>query len=50
MKESVLGLQEKSQHNIGFPTFKLPESTKNILDNFGIRLLGYIIFLSVLTI
>ena len=31
MKESVLGLQEKSQHNIGFPTFKLPESTKNIL-------------------
>ena len=30
MKESVFSLKEK-QHNIGFPTFKLPKSTKNIL-------------------
>jgi len=29
MKVSVLSL--KKQHNIGFPTFKLPASTKNIL-------------------
>ena len=29
-KESVLSLKEK-QHNISFPTFKLPASTKNIL-------------------
>jgi len=28
MKESVLSLKErKQQHNIGFPTFKLPAST-----------------------
>jgi len=30
MTESVLSLKEK-QHNIGFPTFKLTASTKNIL-------------------
>jgi len=29
MKESVLSL--KQQHNIGFPTFQLAASTKNIL-------------------
>jgi len=29
-KESVLSLKEK-QHNIGYPTFKLPASTKNSL-------------------
>ena len=28
MKESVLSLKEKKQHNLGFPTFKLPASTK----------------------
>ena len=27
MKESVFSLKEKNQHNIGFPTFKLPAST-----------------------
>ena len=37
MKESVLslkryvGLEINKQHNIGFPTFKLPATTKNIL-------------------
>jgi len=31
MKESVLSLKYKQQHNIGFPTFKLPASTKNVL-------------------
>ena len=30
MEESVLSLKEKQQHNNGFPTFKLPASTKNI--------------------
>ena len=30
-KESVLILKEKKQHNIGFPTFKLSASTKNLL-------------------
>jgi len=30
MKESVLRLQEKTKH-IGFPTFKLPASTYNII-------------------
>jgi len=30
VKESVLGLKEKKQ-NIGFPTFKLHTSTKNLL-------------------
>ena len=30
MKESVLSLKEK-KHNIGFPTFKLLASTKNLL-------------------
>ena len=30
MKESVISLGKK-QHNIGFPTFKFPASTKNIL-------------------
>ena len=28
MKESLLSLKEK-QHNISFPTFKLPASTNN---------------------
>jgi len=27
MKESVFSLNGKTQHNIGFPTFKLPAST-----------------------
>ena len=27
MKESVLSLKEKQQHNIGVPTFKLPART-----------------------
>ena len=37
MKESVLslkryvGLEINKQNNIGFPTFKLPATTKNIL-------------------
>jgi len=31
MKESVLSLKEKQQHNIGFLTFKLPACTKHIL-------------------
>ena len=31
MKESVLSLNEKKQHNIGFPTFKLPRCNKNLL-------------------
>ena len=37
MKESVfslkqyVGLEINKQHNIGFPTFKLPATTKNIL-------------------
>jgi len=31
MKESVLSLKEKTQHNIGFPTLKCPASTKNNL-------------------
>jgi len=31
MKESVLRLEEKQHHYIGFPTFKLPASTKRIL-------------------
>jgi len=30
MEESVLSLKEKQQHNIGFPTFKLPASTNTI--------------------
>ena len=30
MKESVLSLKKK-KHNLGLPTFKLPESTKNNL-------------------
>ena len=36
-KESVFSLKEK-QHNIGFPTFKLPASTKNsfMTDPFNI--------------
>jgi len=29
MKVSVLSLKEKWKHNIGFPTIKLPASTKN---------------------
>ena len=36
MKESVLSLKErKQQHNIGFPTFKLPASTKGNLWLIG---------------
>ena len=31
MKESMLSLKEKKPHIIGFPTFKLPASTKHIL-------------------
>ena len=37
MKESLwslkkyVGLEINKQHNIGFPTFKLPATTKNIL-------------------
>jgi len=31
MKESVLSLKEKKHHYIGFPTFKLPTSTKSNL-------------------
>ena len=31
MKESVLSFEEKTHHNLGLPTFKLPASTKNIL-------------------
>jgi len=27
----VVCLKEKQQHNIGFPTFKLPASTKHLL-------------------
>ena len=47
-KEFVLSLREKQQHNIEFPTFKLPASTYHLLwpdlfniicDVFGIRLL-----------
>ena len=30
MKESVLSFEEK-KHNLGFPTFKLPASTKHLL-------------------
>jgi len=30
MKESVFSLKEK-QHNIGFPTFKLPTCTQKLL-------------------
>ena len=30
-KESWLSLKEKKLHNIGFPTYKLPESTKYLL-------------------
>ena len=49
MKESVLILKEKQQHNIGVPTFKLPASTNNILWlthqilflTYDIWLLGY---------
>ena len=29
--ESVLSLNKVNPHNIGFPTFKYPASTKNIL-------------------
>jgi len=33
MKESVLSFEEKTtQHNLGLPTFKSPESTKNLLN------------------
>ena len=31
MKESGLSLKEKNLHNIGFPIYKLPKSTKNLL-------------------
>ena len=31
MKESMLSLNQKNPHNIGFPTFKLLASTKNLL-------------------
>jgi len=31
MKELVLSLKEKTHHNIGFLTFKLPASTNNCL-------------------
>ena len=31
MKEPMCLVQKKKQHNIGFPTFKLSKSTKNIL-------------------
>ena len=31
MMESVLSLNKVNPHNIGFPTFKYPASTKNIL-------------------
>ena len=31
MKESVLSLKEKQQHNLGLPTFKLQANTKNLL-------------------
>ena len=51
MKEFVLcWVWKKKQNNIGFPTFKLPQSTRNILwltcyniifGDFGIWLLGY---------
>jgi len=31
MEESVLSLKDKKQqHNLGFPTYKLPTSTKHI--------------------
>ena len=32
MKESLLSLKGK-QHNIGFPTFKLPGSTKSFMTD-----------------
>ena len=32
MKESVLSLKYKQQHNIGFPTFKLPQVQKMFYD------------------
>ena len=31
MKESVLSFEEKKQHNLGLPTFKLLPSTKTLL-------------------
>jgi len=31
LKESVLSLKEKTKHNIKFPTFNLPASTKIML-------------------
>jgi len=31
MKESVLSFEEKQQHNLGLPTFKLSASTKHLL-------------------
>ena len=49
MEESVLNFEEKKQHNLGLPTFKLPISTKNlwrlkpfttIFDDFSIWILG----------
>ena len=30
MEESGLNFEEKKQHNLGLPTFKLPTSTKNL--------------------
>ena len=30
VKEFVLSLEEKAMQHIGFPTFKLPKSTKNL--------------------
>ena len=56
MKESVLRMKEKTQHNIGFPTFKLPVQVlkmfedwpvKYYSDDFGIWLPGYMIELNV---
>ena len=31
MKESVKDRKKEKQHNFGFPTFKLPVRTKNLL-------------------
>ena len=31
MKELVLSLNKKTPNNIGFPTFKLPPTTKTLL-------------------
>ena len=31
MTNSVLSFEEKKQHNLGLPTFKLPASTKHLL-------------------